>query len=267
MAFNLKDIIVENNLDGLISGKMSGYVTHVYCYEGECCFTVRDSSYEIRKNEAMITRATIMTDVRPSADFKVKVIYVSVPFLEASTPRSNYGIKGSLSLYLNPVMKLTEKEQERLKADFELVERRLSESDHRFHEEIMMCTLQSMFLDFFDCHARVYGNDEISLQNSQIMQRFFSMLESGVYKEHRDIGYFASELCITSKYLSEICRKITGMSANFWINRFTIMDINRQLKARTKSLVEIADEFNFSSQAYFTRYVQNYLGQIPSNYR
>jgi AraC-like DNA-binding protein len=124
-----------------------------------------------------------------------------------------------------------------------------------------------MFLDFFDCHARVYGNDEISLQNSQIMQRFFSMLESGVYKEHRDIGYFASELCITSKYLSEICRKITGMSANFWINRFTIMDINRQLKARTKSLVEIADEFNFSSQAYFTRYVQNYLGQIPSNYR
>jgi AraC-like DNA-binding protein len=267
MAFNPKDVIVEHDLEGLISGRMSGYVPHVYCFEGECCFSINDSLFEIHKNETMIVLSPTLNDVRPSDDFQVKVIYVTGSFLEASTPRSNYGIKGTLALYLNPIMKLTEVEQQRLKADFELVERRLSESDHRFHEDIMMCTLQSMFLDFFDCHARVYGSDEISLQNSQIMQRFFSMLESGTYKEHRDIGYYASELCITSKYLSEICRKITGMSANFWINRFTIMDINRQLKARTKSLVEIADEFNFSSQAYFTRYVQNYLGQIPSNYR
>ena len=99
------------------------------------------------------------------------------------------------------------------------------------------------------------------------MQRFFNLLESGVYKEHREISYYASELCITSKYLSELCKKITGFSANFWINRFTIREINSILKDRRMSIPNIVELFNFSSQAYFTRYVQNFLGQIPSNYR
>jgi len=268
MAFDPKTVIIEDKLDGLTSGRYDSYIAHVYCYEGECDFTFNGMDYTIcRDNSMIIIMPALTANLRPSPDFKVKVIYVLGPFLEASSPRNNYGIKGSLSLYLNPVIKLTPEEQERCKADFELVEKRLMHENHLFQEEMMMCTLQALFLDYFDFHARVYGNDPISFQNADIMQRFFNLLESGVYKEHREISYYASELCITSKYLSELCKKITGLSANFWINRFTIREINRLLKDRRMSIPDIVEMFNFSSQAYFTRYVQNYLGQSPSDYR
>lgn len=77
----------------------------------------------------------------------------------------------------------------------------------------------------------------------------------------------SSELCIAPKYLSEISKSITGNSANWWINRFTVLDISRQLRDRSLSFVDISEMFNFSSPAYFSRYVQRYLGESPSEYR
>ncbi|MBR6414873.1 MAG: AraC family transcriptional regulator [Bacteroidales bacterium] len=93
------------------------------------------------------------------------------------------------------------------------------------------------------------------------------MPERGDYRENREVSYYASELCIAPKYLSEISKTITGNSANWWINRFTILDISRQLRNRNLSFTDISDMFNFSSPAYLSRYVQRYLGETPSEYR
>ena len=131
----------------------------------------------------------------------------------------------------------------------------------------MRCAVQLMLLDFFDFHARNYGESTLSTQYAVIMNKFLAMLENGDYRKNREVSYFASELCVTSKYLSEICKKVSGHSANFWINRYTILDISRLLRNKRLSFVEISDLFNFSSPAYFSRYVQRYLGMNPTEYR
>ena len=108
---------------------------------------------------------------------------------------------------------------------------------------------------------------EVQSQSATVMQRFINMLERGDYRKNREVTYYASELCIAPKYLSEISKSITGNSANWWINRFTVLDISRQLRNRSLSFVDISEMFNFSSPAYFSRYVQRYLGESPSEYR
>ncbi|MBR1538823.1 MAG: AraC family transcriptional regulator [Bacteroidales bacterium] len=45
-----------------------------------------------------------------------------------------------------------------------------------------------------------------------------------------------------------------------------IMD-HRQLRNHNLSFVDISEMFNFSSPAYFSRYVQRYLGVSPSEFR
>ncbi len=74
-------------------------------------------------------------------------------------------------------------------------------------------------------------------------------------------------LCVTPKYLSEVSKKASGYGANYWINRYTILDITRLLRDKSLSFVDISDIFNFSSPAYFSRYVQQNLGMKPSDYR
>lgn len=62
-------------------------------------------------------------------------------------------------------------------------------------------------------------------------------------------------------------RKKSGYPANYWINRYTSMDIARLLRDKNLSFVQISDMFRFSSPAYFCRYVQRTLGLSPTQYR
>jgi AraC-like DNA-binding protein len=60
---------------------------------------------------------------------------------------------------------------------------------------------------------------------------------------------------------------VSGFPANYWINRYTVLDISRQLRDRKKTLTALSDAYNFSSPGYFSRYVQKYLGIKPTDFR
>ena len=184
-----------------------------------------------------------------------------------STPQNNYGMKGQLSLFLNPIMSLTTEQQELCLRDFEQLEYRLRNTDHHFHRDMLITSTQMLILDFFDFHSHLYGEDNISVQNASIMSRFLNMLENGTFREHREVTYYADCLCVTSKYLSEVSKKVSGYTANYWINRYTTLDISRLLRDKSLTFVRISDMFGFSSPAYFSRYVQQHLGVNPTKYR
>jgi len=81
------------------------------------------------------------------------------------------------------------------------------------------------------------------------------------------VAWYADQLCITPKYLSEVTKEISGFAANFWINRYTVLEISRLLQDKSLTFVQISDMLGFSSPAYFTRYVQKNLGANPTEYR
>ena len=60
---------------------------------------------------------------------------------------------------------------------------------------------------------------------------------------------------------------MSGFPANYWITRYTALEISRLLRDKSLSLTEISDQFNFSSPSYFTRFVQKYLGANPMDFR
>ena len=164
-------------------------------------------------------------------------------------------------------MHLTPEQQAVCRRDFALLEQRIRETGHRFYRETLINAMQAAILDFFDFHASIYGEIDVSTQNASIMDRFLKMLEAGTYREHREVSYYADCLCVTSKYLSEVSKKVSGYAANYWINRYTILDITRLLRDKSLTFVSISDMFGFSSPAYFSRYVQQNLGVKPSDYR
>lgn len=264
-----REIIIKDTLDGIGVGEVSLHLAHILCLAGSCEIGYNDSVLSVREKDCTIIRATqLVGEIRCSDDFSVKVLYIDPVFIEKATPNNNYGMRGSLSLSQNPVMHLSDEEFSRCKRDFEEVERRLVMVWHHFHYDLMISTVQTLILDFFDFHARINGGtSDIQSQSALVMSRFVGMLERGDYRLNREVSYYASELCVTPKYLSEISKAITGNSANWWINRFTILDISRQIRNRNLSFVDISEMFNFSSPAYFSRYVQRYLGESPSEYR
>ena len=263
-----ENIIVADALGVIKTDIDKEDLAHLLCLGGTCRYRFNERDFELHAGDLSIIRKRKLIDrVQPSEDFRCRIIYATSGFIDLCTPQSNYGMKGSLALFLNPVMHLTPEQQIVCRRDFDLLEQRIRDTEHRFYRETLINTMQAAILDFFDFHARIYGNSDISTQNASIMSRFLKMLEEGTYREHREVTYYADCLCVTSKYLSEVSKKVSGYAANYWINRYTILDISRQLRNKSLTFVQISDMFGFSSPAYFSRYVQQNLGVRPSDYR
>lgn len=263
------DIIIENTLTNIDNERFIGYLAHAFCRNGYCTFTFNNQTLRFGAGDCLIlTRCDTVSDIVQSPDFVVDVVYVTQEFIEVCTPQSNYGMKGHLALFNNPIMRLNPEMQEVCMLNFDYIKRRHRLTNHHFHREAMINAIQCMIIDFFDFHTELYGKEKkVTSQYAQIMDGFLALLERGDYYENREIGYYADKLCVTPKYLSEVTKKLSGFPANYWITRYTALEISRLLRDRSLTLTEISDRFNFSSPSYFTRYVQKYLGANPMDFR
>lgn len=264
----LNDVIIEDSLDGVGTTRYENYLVHALCLKGNCGFKFNGQPFKLHENDLMIVRkGKLLDELTPSSDFAVKTLYVTAPFIELCTPQTNYGMKGQLSLFRNPIMNLDDGQRFVCERDFRWIDYRLNQTQHTFYRELLMNAVQSAILDFFDFHSVINKESDISTQQASLMSRFLDMLENGDYRHNREVTYYADVLCVTPKYLSEVSKKVSGYPANYWINRYTSLDIARLLRDKSLSFVQISDMFHFSSPAYFSRYVQRTLGLNPSQYR
>lgn len=264
----MDDVIFSDSLTLAVDGAHGEYLCHAYCSGGECSFSYNSGNFVMRAGDCLIVRrCDLLKDICESSGFKVDVVYVTSQFVTIATPQSNYGTKGGMALFHNPIMHLTPEQQRVCALDFDYIKRRLAISTHKFHRDAMLNAVQAMIIDFFDFHATLYGHDDtVTLQYAQLMDRFLALLERGDYRKNREIGYYADLLCVTPKYLSEVSKKVSGYPAAYWITRYTSLDIVRLLRSKRLTFTEISDMFGFSSESYFSRYVKKYLGVPPSEF-
>lgn len=268
MDFDPKNLIAARSLDGIFTDEMNYYITHAYCVHGCCELDYNGESVLLETGSVMILMANRMvSSIKPSEDFQVKVLYISLSFMSTCTPHTSYGVRGGLSMYLNPVMKLEGEQSRIFEKDFDEIIYRLENPLAHFQGDVMIAVTQMLFVDFYEFHARIYGEEKVSAVSAGVVRSFIEMLQRGDYQQHRDLAYYADVLCVTPKYLSEVCRDMTGFAANFWINRFAAIELSRLLRDKSLTLTEIADRFEFQSASHFSRYVQANLGAPPSSFR
>lgn len=245
------------------------YCLHILCLSGAARFVVGDTVFNVIGGDAIIkSSGKPIKQLNCSQDFSVKALLISWRFLNANTPRSSYNIIGALSTSQNPVMPMQQADLDRCLLNFEEIRRRLDRPYHNFFADVMRRAVETMILDFYDIHARMTKqNIEGVSQASRILQRFVTLLQEGLYKKERSVEYYASRLFITPKYLSEACVAVSGHNASYWIDRYTAQELSHQLSDRSKPLIDIAYELNFSSASYLSRYVKRALGCSPSEYR
>ena len=264
-----KEIIISDTLDAVGRMQHECYITHAYCRDGECYFTMDGRQFHFSKGDCLIVphQKLEFTVVQQSDDFDVEVIYVRSDFIQTAMPYSNYGTRGHFALFENPVMHLTPNQQQVCTLNFDYIRCRLAVESHRFHREAMRNAVECMIIDFFDFHAELYGNVNVGEPQAQLMQQFISMLERGDYRKKREVGYYADVLCFTPKHLSEVSKRVSGQSAIYWITRYTALDIARQLRTTDLTLEQLSDLYEFANTNYFIRYVQKNLGASPSSFR
>ena len=151
--------------------------------------------------------------------------------------------------------------------DILMIQRRVSDIDHKFYDEMIGGLLRTLVYDFFDIHSEFSEAIPESNRVSEISRQFFLMLESGRVKYDREPERYASALNVSRKYLNAVIKRQTGSTVSYHINRTARAMIIDYLKENKLSISQIADEMNFTSLEYFSRYCKKHLGTSPSRYR
>lgn len=261
-------IVFTDTLREYSAVQYAGQVIHILCRRGNISFTLQDTRYNIAVGDYVILpNAALVSEFSESDDFQGILMSLSETFVTSIAIRSNYGIIGHLSLLQNPVMKLSDSDFRVCAEALYYLRTRLEDKKHLFREELLGSLLTAHILDLYDIHARSRKILQVSERTASLLRKFIELLYQGEYIRNRDLDFYASRLCITSHYLSEICKKVSGEPATYWIDRFTIYEITRLLRQKELSLTEIAERLNFSSASYFSRYVQKRIKVTPSEYR
>jgi AraC-like DNA-binding protein len=265
----VEDVILLNRFDPaqLPENYSENYFTHILCHAGTGQFEMAGETFSISKNDIVIWLPSAnISNVLFSPDFKASYLFLSYDLLSKNNPDISWGIKGFLFSKANPVVELSETDKETCQKNFQLLHDKHQDKAHRFRKEILNRQTEIFVMDMWNVLAQLIEKRNEGDTRGSLFERFLTLVQDHCM-EHREVEFYSSKLFITSKYLTEICKKNSGKTAMEWIHNYTTRRIVLLLRNKDLTLTEIAETMHFSSSSFFSRYVRKTLGVSPSEYR
>lgn len=143
-----------------------------------------------------------------------------------------------------------------------------NDRENRFRNQIAKNHLQSFMLDIYDKCYRYFDRQEIEggSRQDEIFKNFIALVHENCISQ-REVTFYASKLCISTKYLTGICKSATGEAAKKIIDDFAILEIKVLLQSTGLTIQEIADRLGFPDQSYLGRYFKRHEGMSPKEYQ
>lgn len=87
------------------------------------------------------------------------------------------------------------------------------------------------------------------------------------HRWERSVAFYASQMCITSKYLTSVVKAASGKTPTKWIREETIREIEHMLCHTQMPIKEIVYQLNFPNVSFFGKYFKAQKGMSPKYYR
>lgn len=241
----------------------------VLCTDGMMEIEVETNNYKLFRGDLLVCGPNrVMKPIKLLNNTAFKIIFLS-HFMH----RSGIGYQRSIwdkAFYLgtNPMIHLSDTQITQFEEYYRLLCEKLKNPSSSYHSEIMQSILRAMMyeiLSYLD-GVVVSENDRFVRQGEILFRRFVGLLAESKVKS-RFVYYYADKLNVSTKYLSAVCKQVSGKTAGDIIDEFVMKDIIRMLKYSDKSIKEIALELDFPNISFFGKYVKAHLGVSPKAYR
>ena len=265
------DIIIVDDISTALIPKdprRMNFLILALCTEGEATYTLDTQEMRIQKNDVLlILDRHVVSNFTASKDLKALCIIISVKFFFESI--RNVGDVSSLLLLSRnfPVIKLAQEETETFQSYFYLLKTKAADKQNKYRRKLVSTLILAMFYDLSNVVQRMLDTDSMRQTRAEIIFTKFIKLLEGNFKQERRVGWYAEQLNITPKYLSETIKNVSRRTPNEWIDNYVTIEMRIQLRNSTKSIKEIAEEMNFANQSFLGKYFKEHVGISPSEYR
>lgn len=162
---------------------------------------------------------------------------------------------------------IDERRKEELRQIALLLEHRLKDGQGQ-NADSVVSRLSEAFIAVIAEAAQEQNTQQMALSARQveIILSFRKMLSEHL-STHRQPSYYASLLNISTVYLNEVVKKVTGMSTALYIKGEVVLQAKRLLVHTQLSVKQIADRLGFDDYAYFSRLFMQTTGITPTDFR
>ena len=269
--FIANDIILSEKMSMLALNAHPRRMTFILvalCTEGNAQFTIDTQRHDVKKNDIIvISDRHVIDEYVASDDVNGLAMMMSVNFFYEVVK----DVRDVSLLFLfsrnHPVVSLNEDEVQTFKEYFFFLKKKVADTTNHFKRDLVRTMVLAMFYDLSNVIYRVQQvENKRQTRADDIFTRFIKLVEDN-YKKERRVSWYAEQLTITPKYLSETVKSVSKHTPNEWIDKYVTLEARVLLKTSTLSIKEISDELNFPNQSFLGKFFKEHVGMSPSAYR
>jgi len=238
-----------------------------FCLQGQQNIIIKGQEYVV-KAPALITILpnNVFKTNTISDDFHSKTLFLSQNFTTSVT--SPYSFKTLMLMEQNPWIKLSPQNLEDLLILRSLLIKYDKRTEMPFHFLMIKSILFSLLVEVGNIYLSNFESGSLGSKSREmvIAEQFFLLLTE-CNPTKRGISYYADKLCLSSKYLSSVVKKMTGYSIPKWINSNLISEAKNYLKTTDLTILEISERLKFPSPSFFVQFFKQNTGVTPLKYR
>jgi len=268
------DILIVDSIQRFAEVKTAHVMMNaiVVCFSGKVQAKMNGQVIALEKNQvAIIPENIVVTEVMITPDFDMKAMFLTKRILQ-SFLREKMNIWDNM-MYVHRLHIITMEDTDlRFYTHFyEMITLAIEKGkDAPFYTDIVQALLRAAILGLCSGMKLLIPQQEkngvLTLTPNTHFHHFLDLLHKNEVKRHT-VEWYASELCITPKYLSAICKANSGKTAIEWIREHVLEDIRYYLSQTDLNVAQIADRLGFPNPSFFGKYVKEHFGMTPLQFR
>lgn len=246
------------------------------CSQGRLQTDINGRQYLIEAGDMLLCNSFhTLTDAQHSTDFSCSIYCFPGTSSAEAVHVNEKVLRDFFFANDNPVIHLTEEQRGIFRTYKILIGKKLEDGASRYSEQSMSGLHKAILYDILTIidkqkhettEATSTHEEEYPSVKSEKVKHFLMLLAEDDSRHHT-VEYFASQLCVTPKYLSVICKQETGKTPSCWIRERLIEKIRYYLLNTSLSAKEIVHRVDMPNASFFGKFVKQHFGCTPMEYR
>lgn len=239
----------------------------VICESGSARVSIDLKEYDFEEGCILfLNSGQIMKVISSSEDFHPLCLVVTEKLLNDSLYKVEGLSEFVLEIRNNNIIKLTPSQYHSIKESYNNLSTTLR-TESPFKAQIIEHRLISLF---YECYGYIKSmipdQDRLKGRSEELFNRFLNLLKANFARQHNP-AFYADRLSVSSKYLSQVCKKASGKSIKKWIDEYLTIEAQVLLNSTDKTIQQIAWELNFEDAVLFGKFFKRIVGVSPKEYR